>query len=345
MTANLLALVASALALGSIAGLFGGTPGRLGLGLDFVNHLAPLLLALAVVAAIAGGALLKDRAPRRLVIGCSLVCIVAELGLIIPEAASAFGPRPSGPASLRVMTYNLWELNADPQESARAILSSGADVVTMPEARGRSEVVLSLIARSYPYRANCLSNRWCSLAIASKRPFLLSRFHQGSWLGAHPDRLALVWGITSDRSGRLFTVAVTHLAHPGPDGIQLGQIDRLAKLLQKCRFPGLVLAGDFNLTPWSYALKRQDRSFAPLVRRTRFIPSWPDRWPGLALRAPFPFLPIDHVYTATEWRAVSVRRGARGGSDHYPVIIDLAREEAGATTLPVDHRGCSDGPT
>lgn len=39
---------------------------------------------------------------------------------------------------------------------------------------------------------------------------------------------------------------------------------------------------------------------------------------------PFPMLPIDHVYAGKGWRAVSVTRGPRLGSDHYPMVVVLA---------------------
>ena len=54
-------------------------------------------------------------------------------------------------------------------------------------------------------------------------------------------------------------------------------------------------------------------------------------WPAAAftrwnIRAPFPVLAIDHVYAGAAWRTVSVRRGPRLGSDHYPVVVVLARD-------------------
>ena len=36
----------------------------------------------------------------------------------------------------------------------------------------------------------------------------------------------------------------------------------------------VIVAGDFNSTPWSFSLRRQDRWFG-LERRTRALPSWP----------------------------------------------------------------------
>jgi endonuclease/exonuclease/phosphatase (EEP) superfamily protein YafD len=82
----------------------------------------------------------------------------------------------------------------------------------------------------------------------------------------------------------------------------------------------MIIAGDFNSTPWSFALRRQDRLFG-IERRTRALATWPAR--TLRSEAPFPFLPIDHVYAGKGWRTVSMQRGPRLGSDHYPVIVVL----------------------
>ena len=88
--------------------------------------------------------------------------------------------------------------------------------------------------------------------------------------------------------------------------------------------PRLIVSGDFNSTPWSFSLKRQDRLFG-LERRTRAMATWPaGDFSRMHFAIPFPVLPIDHVYAGEGWRTVEVRRGPMLGSDHYPVIITLA---------------------
>ena len=80
----------------------------------------------------------------------------------------------------------------------------------------------------------------------------------------------------------------------------------------------LLLGGDFNSTPWSFARRRDDRAFG-LQRLTRGMFSWP-AWAG-ALTA----FPIDHVYAGADWRLLDVRRGPNLGSDHYPLVVRVAR--------------------
>jgi endonuclease/exonuclease/phosphatase (EEP) superfamily protein YafD len=102
------------------------------------------------------------------------------------------------------------------------------------------------------------------------------------------------------------------------------QARRFADLLADFDRDSLIVAGDFNLTPWSFALRRGDARLG-LRRLSRALATWPAGpvYAGVAL--PFPVLPIDHVYAGRAWRVVSLKRGPRLGSDHYPVVVVLTR--------------------
>ena len=98
----------------------------------------------------------------------------------------------------------------------------------------------------------------------------------------------------------------------------------VAGVLNRLPKDRLILAGDFNSTPWSFSRRREDAMFG-LERRTKALFSWPaGEVSRHRIKVPFPFLAIDHVYAGKAWRTVSVRRGPRLGSDHYPVVVVLA---------------------
>ena len=68
----------------------------------------------------------------------------------------------------------------------------------------------------------------------------------------------------------------THMDWPMPVERQSGQLAALAQVVAGVEGP-LVLAGDFNSTPWSYAL----RGFvddAGLKRETASLLTYPLRW-------------------------------------------------------------------
>jgi endonuclease/exonuclease/phosphatase (EEP) superfamily protein YafD len=120
----------------------------------------------------------------------------------------------------------------------------------------------------------------------------------------------------ADASGP-YAVAGVHFIWP-TDRWQPENSRRMLQVLQPYSRERLILAGDFNSTPWSFARRRDDAALG-MERRTRALFSWP------AGEAPgFPFLPIDHVYAGPGWATVSVRRGPALSSDHYPVVAVLA---------------------
>ena len=103
--------------------------------------------------------------------------------------------------------------------------------------------------------------------------------------------------------------------------VQIGALEKLASHYPTDR---LIIAGDFNLAPWSFTLRRLDQRLG-LERRDRAMFSWPARLsPKGRLTWPLPVLPIDHIYAGRAWRTVSVTHGPCLGSDHYPTVIRLA---------------------
>jgi endonuclease/exonuclease/phosphatase family metal-dependent hydrolase len=80
----------------------------------------------------------------------------------------------------------------------------------------------------------------------------------------------------------------------------------------------LVIAGDFNCTPWSPAYRVLSRR---LQSATRFARTWP---------APAPLVPIDHILYRGNLRAAAAGAWtggpARMASDHLPVVAELQRE-------------------
>jgi endonuclease/exonuclease/phosphatase family metal-dependent hydrolase len=94
-----------------------------------------------------------------------------------------------------------------------------------------------------------------------------------------------------------------------------GQVAAIAAAMAN---EALIVAGDFNMTPWSpaYRALRRD-SF--LHSATRFARTWP---------APAPFMPLDHILYRGQVEVVNAAAWfggpARMASDHLPVVVELA---------------------
>ena len=93
----------------------------------------------------------------------------------------------------------------------------------------------------------------------------------------------------------------------------------LAGLLDEGR--PMIVAGDLNLTPWSPFFREfVDRSGLRDSRRGFGVQAtWPSRL-GMA------GIPMDHVLVSQDGSVIDRRVGPSFGSDHRPVIVDLAIE-------------------
>jgi endonuclease/exonuclease/phosphatase (EEP) superfamily protein YafD len=137
------------------------------------------------------------------------------------------------------------------------------------------------------------------------------------------DRYYIAASTITDAQGE-FTIFGVHRHWPIRFAKYEAQQQALGKVLASDPSSRSILAGDFNSTPWSFSRRREDRSIG-LIRRTRALFSWPAaRSSHNPFPAPFPYLPIDHVYAGKGWATVKVERGPRLGSDHYPIVVTLA---------------------
>jgi endonuclease/exonuclease/phosphatase (EEP) superfamily protein YafD len=288
--------------------------------LDVVAALAPAWLAISLL----GGALawpVLEPGARRPALVAAAIGVALSAAVVVPELLGALPSPPArhpGPP-LKVLTFNVWDDNRHSADTADAILSSGADVVALQEFFGLTGDKLRALHAAYPYVAGCPAG--CDLIMMSKRPWLVGGEHTAL---AEPHDLA-IWGETTAPDGAPVWVLTTHYLWPLPPQGQARQRAVLAQVVRGLDKADLVVAGDFNLAPWTAALRRQDAAFAPLTRRTHAVFTWPATIARLDRPAPAPILPIDQLYAGPDWSTVSVRRLPRAGSDHYGIVVTLVR--------------------
>ena len=281
---------------------------------DLLAHFAPVWLALCLAGLLL--IFVLQLQPRRLLLAAAFASAAACAGLMAPELIAAARQPAAGSAAeqrIRVVSFNLWIRNAEPERTAAWLLASGADVLVLPEPERAAAGIIARLRARYPYGLDCQGDHDCNAAILSRWPVSAS--------GASPP---YAWAAVQAPGGP-FTVIGAHFTWPTDGWQQAWQRRRVADLIASFDRRTTVVAGDFNTAPWSFAMRRQDRLFG-LERRTRALFSWPAR-PVSRFRVPLPFpiLPIDHLYAGDSWRTLSVRRGPRLGSDHFPVVADLAR--------------------
>jgi endonuclease/exonuclease/phosphatase (EEP) superfamily protein YafD len=292
--------------------------GRFSDRLDVLTHFTPIWLGGLVLALLVWAVTGRHGRSTPLL---ALIGILSALTLMIPEftAMRPLGGRVHG-KTLKVVQFNVWGRNRDPEGTARWILATDPDIIVLEEGFSRSGGVTKALARRYPHRTTCAEPWPCSTMILSKRRPIAEG---GLSPGVSRAHLAGAWA-TYPTAGGPYTVVGVHFTWPWPAGPQQRMTLRLAEVLKRFPKDRLIVSGDFNSTPWSFSMRRQDRMFG-LERRTRALASWPaGDFSRLHVASPIPLLAIDQIYAGRAWRTVQVRRGPKLGSDHYPVVITLA---------------------
>jgi vancomycin resistance protein VanJ len=319
-----LAIVACfALAPFSLLGL-AGAAGGVSDSLDVLNHGTQVFFLAAVGLTVASLAV----APwRRWVTLTGAICAVAAGGILSQDRPPPIAKLQAGAPVLRIIEHNVWAKNRRPYQTAEALLGRHADVVVLVEAEGSSRMVADRLRAAYPYATRCLDGPYCGMEIFSRYPISGWRSHIGGW--RPPENDFLMWLRADIDAGPAGPVSLyaTKLVHPGPNGIQARQIEGLVETLGQSGGRRTIVTGDFNLTPWSFRLRRLDSSLqqvASLRRLTRGVRTWPARLPQApGANWPVPLIGIDHLYAGPDWRLVSLQRLPATGSDHYPIEVVL----------------------
>jgi len=289
--------------------------GRVSNRLDALTHLTPLFLAGAVAAAVVW--LLAGRRGMVTPVLAGLG-VASALMLMWPELSARRVFASPETTTLKLVQFNTWVHNSSPEKAAAWILEQDPDIIVLEEAT-RDPGVVQLLRERYPHRSTCDEPLDCSTLVLAKRKPVA----EGGLSGPQRANLMGAWATYSSSAGD-FTVVGVHYTWPWPAGPQQMQTERLAKVLNRFPKERLIVAGDFNSTPWSFSLRRQDAMFG-IERRTRALFSWPAAPVSrLNIALPFPVLAIDQIYAGEAWRTVSIKRGPKLGSDHYPLVIELA---------------------
>lgn len=283
--------------------------------LDLFAQAAPAWLVASLVALLA----LALTGAGRVGLALAAFALIVSIALIAPDVVAGLAPRhPTGTGqTLKIVQFNIWDRNRDPAATAAWLRGQGADILVLEEFGDGA--VPTALADAYPYATLCAPG--CATLILSRMPISASGAidwpglgprHSGAWAG---------FGHGADA----FVVAGAHYRWPIPAGPQREQARRFVAALAPFDRKSLIVAGDFNLNPWSFGLRRQDRALG-IPRITHVLFTWPagpiSHW---RLNLPFPVLAVDQIYAGTDWKVVSVSRGPLLGSDHYPVVAVLTR--------------------
>ncbi len=216
---------------------------------------------------------------------------------------------------LRVLCHNVLASNRRPGTVTALVRASDPDLVVLVDAkRWRWRQVIADLSGPYPYR---VPHGWP----AAPPVFLLSRFPIVSEdLAPRPRAAPPCLAVELLVGGQRLVLAGVHAPPPWPGATSRGRrqdLERFAQSLAAIDRP-VIVAGDFNATPWSPRLRDLLRTagLRNAAAGRGYVASWP-RWFWPAR------IPIDHVLLKGPWSVCALRRGPAAGSDHYPIIADL----------------------
>jgi endonuclease/exonuclease/phosphatase (EEP) superfamily protein YafD len=237
--------------------------------------------------------------------------------LALPPAEG--GPRPpgAGECRLRILQANVLVSNTNAPALLALVAREDPDVVVLQEPNARWLRDLAPLTNAYPVFAaepredNFGAAVFCRLPSASAEIFHLSDPE-----AAPSTRARIAVG------GKTLTVVGTHPLAPCSAYGWLGRnryTFELARLLRETEGPRVV-TGDFNNTPWSAHFQ----TFLSVsgLRDSAQGRAPQSTWP--TFNPPFARIPLDHCLHSADVRIVDRRLGPDIGSDHLPLLIDLA---------------------
>jgi endonuclease/exonuclease/phosphatase (EEP) superfamily protein YafD len=293
-----------------LAAMLGRYAWPLDLFANFRVQYALLFLIVAIVLFALRAPVLGAVAIAGAVIGA--IPIVSYMGVQTARADA-------GSAKFRVVTYNTWFRNHEYAEMARFLEQMQADVVVLQE-RDRDDGAQRIAGHLTSYPHSFIEPRPHGVVVFSRWPItsaeLMPLTNGPGVLAAH---------VTLDWNGKAVTVLGAHLhwpLGPGASRMRNAELAGIASFAAARKEP-VIVAGDFNATPWSHNFRTtlESSGLSDAAEGHGLAPSWPSQFPLVGMR-------IDHCWISRHWRSVGVRVGPSNGSDHLPLIADLVWTEA-----------------
>lgn len=224
-----------------------------------------------------------------------------------PRAAAA---RTSG-ETVEVLLANLEVGNDHYAQVARLVQETDPDLVALNELSPAWARGLERSLELYPYRKRVLLDGAYGIGLYSRLPLEHARIAHFPALGGPPTVVAEL-----ELAGEPVTFVLTHVHTPFAGSIHERHLQALAAA-RPSMTRRLVVCGDFNAVPWSGPLSDLREDTGLHGSSDVLDASWPT-WGSLL------GVPLDDCLTSDGVAVVSRTRGPDIGSDHFPLVVELA---------------------
>lgn len=292
-------------------------------GLDFPRF----QFALAGLALIAAAALLLDfsRAAPWLILVTATGCTLYHAWWIAPytplaskEVKSA--TLTSSPPRLRVMSANVLMTNRRTHDLIALVRAERPDLLVTLETNRWWEQQLAVLEPEYPHVLRCPLENLYGMHLYSRWPLEDSRIQ----FLVEPD-VPSMHTLVVLPSGRRIRLHSLHPAPPSPTENETSrerdaELVMVGKSVAHASLP-VIVTGDLNDVAWS-ATTRLFRKVSglldPRIGRGRFN--------TYHARNPLFRWSVDHFFHSADFTCVELKRLPAFGSDHFPVLVELALE-------------------
>lgn len=222
----------------------------------------------------------------------------------------------AGAPKLRLLLANVLYDNAQHQAVLELVQRENPDVIVFQEFTPAWEQGTKALRATYPHDLFEARNHPGGIAALSRLPLKsATEIDTGNYLGP-------TLQLEIPLAGQVLTLVTAHPPPPNGFGFEARnlQLQRLAAHLKTLPGPK-VLLGDLNTTVWSPYLKDFTRDSGLRNARGGFglVPTWPTFWYLWPLQ-----IGIDQCFVGSELQVLTLRTGSAIGSDHRPLVVDLA---------------------
>ncbi len=270
---------------------------------------------------VAGVCLALILAARRRWIGGAIAAslAIAHAVPVIPYLSVPAAADVGSGETIRVMALNLRHRFGDVDAARRLVRARRPDVVLLTEFLPAHQTLLEALSDILPNRVGTPPRGKFDAILMSRLPIAWSRIHYPSARFLPVIEARLCGDLIDEET--CFTVIALH--SPRPD-FSRGRLQNQTLTLVAERAAAVIdrrvlVMGDLNTTPYSHR-------FQDLVRRggltdtaigARWRTTWISRFPPLGLT-------LDHVLLGAAFRPVARHVTENIGSDHFPLIVDVA---------------------
>jgi endonuclease/exonuclease/phosphatase (EEP) superfamily protein YafD len=253
-----------------------------------------------------------------------LAALIATLGLgPVFDPVDRPGPENSpGGRPLALLYANLWNRNAQPQALAAMLRAAGADILITSETPRAVVGGTGGLEATYPYHlVHSGAGEWMRTAIWSKYPLREGTLYLNNTVA--PTGAAAIADLGD---GTTLGLIGAHFSRPF-EGLHRMQVEALGPMAEKltAQEPGrpLIIAGDFNASPWIPAVAR-----AAEVTNTRILGGYRVTWKGHYQTSFGPLTEpwghqIDQMLLSSGIGVETVETLPLPGSDHRGLLVRL----------------------